>query len=60
MFGHYFGNYLVKNGVMTEEQLDSILKSQKSSRGLFSVFLHCRLWQAYFPFPQPLFRQQKA
>ena len=40
MFGHYFGNYLVKNGVMTEEQLDSILKSQKSSRvkmGLIAV-----------------------
>ena len=22
MFGHFFGNYLVKNGVLTEEQLD--------------------------------------
>lgn len=40
MFGHFFGNYLVKNGVLTEEQLDSILKSQKSSRvkmGLIAV-----------------------
>ncbi|MBE5935061.1 MAG: hypothetical protein E7262_04645 [Lachnospiraceae bacterium] len=40
MFGHFFGNYLVKNGVITEEQLDSILKSQKSSRvkmGLIAV-----------------------
>lgn len=40
MFGHYFGNYLVKNGVITQEQLDAILKSQKSSRvkmGLIAV-----------------------
>ena len=40
MFGHYFGNYLVKNGVITEEQLESILRSQKSSRvkmGLIAV-----------------------
>ena len=40
MFAHFFGNYLVKNGVITEEQLDSILKAQKSSRvkmGLIAV-----------------------
>ena len=40
MFGHFFGNYLVKNGILTKEQLDSILKSQKSSRvkmGLIAV-----------------------
>ena len=26
MFGHFFGNYLVKNGVITEEQLQEVLE----------------------------------
>ena len=40
MFGHFFGNYLVKNGVITEEQLQKVLEIQKTSRvkmGLIAV-----------------------
>ena len=40
MFGHFFGNYLVKNGVITEEQLQEVLEIQKTSRvkmGLIAV-----------------------
>ena len=40
MFGHFFGNYLVKNKVITEEQLQEVLELQKTSRvkmGLIAV-----------------------
>lgn len=40
MFGHFFGNYLVKNGVITETQLEEVLELQKTSRvkmGLIAV-----------------------
>lgn len=40
MFGHFFGNYLVKNGVITEEQLQEVIEVQKTSRvkmGLIAV-----------------------